>query len=99
MSDSWDDRRKAIEEGYFKKQNDAALARLKARTEAEAPRKSPVTGEDMIQETMMGVVIDRCPTTGGIYLDPGEFEQLLENFNENKEDDNFLGSILKVFKP
>ena len=36
MRDVWEDRRKVKEEEYFKKQNEAALAALKARPSASA---------------------------------------------------------------
>lgn len=76
MNDSWDDRRKAKEDEYFAKENLKALERLKTRTGSEI-RKSPITGEPMEQVTIMGVVVDRCPKSGGVWLDKGELEQLM----------------------
>ena len=76
-SDAIDERRKALEEDFFRKQNEEALQRLKAREE-DKPRLSPISGEPMEQLTIMGVVVDRCPTSKGIWLDDGELEQLLE---------------------
>lgn len=78
MSDSWDERRRAQEEGYFDKANKEALARL-AQKQAQGQRMSPATGKPMEQLTVMGVVIDRCPETGGIWLDSGELEQIAKN--------------------
>jgi Zn-finger nucleic acid-binding protein len=82
MSNSWDDMRRAKEESYFDKKNREALERLAqkqaAQNQGEAARKSPITGEAMLQEVIHGVVIDRCPTSGGVWLDAGELEQLLE---------------------
>ena len=83
MTDSWDARRKAQEEQYFKKQNEEALNRLKGRETSKRP--SPITGEPMDQITLMGVVVDRCPTSGGIWLDAGELEQILNGAKQHKE--------------
>ena len=81
MSDSWDERRKAQEDGYFDKVNKEALARL-AKRNADAARISPVSGKPMEQVTIMGVVADRCVESGGIWLDAGELEQILKNAHE-----------------
>ncbi|MBX7145404.1 MAG: zf-TFIIB domain-containing protein [Oligoflexia bacterium] len=75
-SDSWDEMRRAKEEQYFQNQNKEALNRLKAR--GSGARKSPITGEPMEQLTLHGVVVDRCPSSGGIWLDKGELEEILK---------------------
>jgi Zn-finger nucleic acid-binding protein len=77
MSDSWDERRRAQEDGYFESLNKQALARL-ATKKGQAARPSPVTGKPMEVITVMGVVIDRCVDSGGLWLDAGELEQLIE---------------------
>ena len=77
MSNAWDERRKALEEEYFEKKNREALVRL-ASKKSDQPRLSPITGEPMEQIVLDGVVIDRCQTSGGIWLDAGELEQLLD---------------------
>ena len=99
MSDSFNERRKAQEEEFFKKQNEAALKRLQER-EAEKPRVSPVSGEPMEQIQYMGVVIDKCPASGGIWLDEGELEQIIEavQHKEGADKDSFLGSLLDMVK-
>ncbi|RIL06267.1 MAG: hypothetical protein DCC75_10985 [Proteobacteria bacterium] len=54
------------------------MARLKARKGSEK-RLSPITGEPMEQLTLMGVVIDRCPSSGGVWLDAGELEEIIKS--------------------
>ncbi len=76
MSDAWDDMRRAKEEEYFGKENKAALDRISAR-KADKPRLCPVNGASLKQEVTMGIVIDKCPDCGGVWLDNGELEQLL----------------------
>ncbi len=75
MTNSWDDRRRALEEAYFEKQNNEALARLKARIKTE--RLCPVDKELLSEETFMGVVIDRCKKCNGVWLDAGEMDLLI----------------------
>ena len=85
MTNSWDDMRKAKEDDYFHRKNQAALERLAAKKE-DKPRLSPITGEPMEQVVVHGVVVDRCPTSKGIWLDAGELEQLLEGSKPGADD-------------
>ncbi|MCB0354078.1 MAG: zf-TFIIB domain-containing protein [Bdellovibrionales bacterium] len=83
MTDSFTKRGQALEEEYFLKKNQEALQRINER-DKEKPRLSPITGEPMEQLTIMGVVIDRCPTSKGIWLDAGELEEILEASKTNE---------------
>lgn len=85
MSDSWKEREKALEDQYFDKLNKAALSRL----QNKEARRSPITGDPMEQITVLGVNVDRCKTSGGIWLDAGELEEIL---NKSKEKDNPAGN-------
>ena len=82
MSDSFDDRRRALEDSYFDALNKQALARVAARQGLPA-RKSPVNGKPMNPVTVMGVVIDVCVDSGGVWLDAGELGQLLQTATTN----------------
>lgn len=83
MSDeAWKRRQQALEEGYFQKLNQEALERLQERDE-QKPRLSPISGEPMEQETFMGVVIDRCKQSGGIWLDAGELDQIISHLKDD----------------
>ena len=98
MGDSWDDRRKAQEEGYFEALNKQALARL-AQKRTQPARLSPITGSPMEQITIMGVVADRCLTSGGIWLDHGELEQILVSAKDSKASLNDFVGTLPALKP
>ena len=98
MSDSWDDRRKAQEDGYFEALNKQALARL-AQKRTQPARLSPITGSPMEQITIMGVVAERCVASGGIWLDQGELEQILVSAKDsNASLKDFVG-IIPALKP
>jgi len=77
MSDSWDDMRRAKEEQYFQEQNNAALERLKSQT--SNVKKSPITGKPMKQVAEYGVILDLCEDSGGVWLDKGELEKIIEH--------------------
>lgn len=88
-------------EEYFNKKNIEALKRYRARLEENKPRLSPVTGEPMVQESIMGIVVDRCPTTKGIWLDAGELEEILDAVKNTlmEEEDSMLTKFFSsVFK-
>jgi Zn-finger nucleic acid-binding protein len=92
MNDSWDDRRRAQEESYFDKQNKEALARIKDGT--RKPRLSPISGEAMTEVVIDGVTVDKCPKSGGIWLDAGELEEILKRASDRGGKD---GEWLKTF--
>jgi Zn-finger nucleic acid-binding protein len=97
-NDVFDERRRALEDQYFERENRVALERLQKR--GSGVRKSPITGEPMEAVTMMGVVVDRCPTSGGIYLDAGELEMLLKaavEKNEAHQEPQFLKFVKDLF--
>ena len=100
MSDAWKEREKAQEGAYFEKQEQEALKRLKEGGNNRR-RPSPVTGEPMEQIVIDGVNVDRCPKSGGIWLDAGELEQILKNHNQVKAQSvSWLGDFLtKLTKP
>ena len=98
MSDSWDERRRAQEEGYFENLNKQAMARL-ALKRTQPARLSPVTGKPLEQITIMGTVVDRCVDSGGIWLDNGELEQIISAAKDSKASlGDFVGT-LPTLKP
>ena len=83
------------EEEYFQRKNKEVLERLAAKRK-EKPRPSPITGEPMIQEVINGVVVDRCKKSGGVWLDAGELEQLIEYAKKEERAAN-RGWLSKLF--
>lgn len=43
---------------------------------------SPIDGSPMKQINRFGIEIDVCPTTGGVWLDKGELEKLMQMIRE-----------------
>ncbi|HMO02509.1 MAG TPA: zf-TFIIB domain-containing protein [Oligoflexia bacterium] len=86
MSDSFEERRKALEDQFFAKQNEEALKKLKEKKERIRP--SPITGKPMKQIEFMGVTIDQCEDSKGVWLDAGELEQIIKNASKKSGSDN-----------
>jgi Zn-finger nucleic acid-binding protein len=45
-------------------------------------RNSPITGKPMNQDRVLDVAIDRCPDSGGIWLDGSELAKLLKSSHQ-----------------
>ena len=96
MANKWDERKKAQEDQYFVKKEREQLAKLKAKQEAEAKEaakqaaymKCPKCGESLKERSFQKIEIDQCTGCGGIWLDPGELEQVAE-----KEGGSWLGKF------
>jgi Zn-finger nucleic acid-binding protein len=54
-------------------------------------KPSPITGKPMNQDKVLGVAIDRCPDSGGIWLDAAELQRLIDSSHQT------LGSGIKDF--
>ena len=48
---------------------------------------SPIDGSPMRQINRFGIELDICPTSGGVWLDKGELEKLINFIKENAEED------------
>lgn len=48
---------------------------------------SPIDGSPMKQINRFGIELDVCPSTGGVWLDKGELEKLINFIKESAEED------------
>jgi DnaJ-class molecular chaperone len=84
MSGVWDDRKKSLEEEYFRRKEQEALEKMRAQreaegraAEAEAARINCPKCDGMLTEiTHDGIQIDQCDKCNGVWLDAGELERL-----------------------
>ena len=84
MSDIFDDRKKALEEEYFRRKEREAIEKLRAkmtaeeqaRVEAAAALQCPKC-DGLLQAVMFeGIEIDTCDKCGGVWLDANELNAL-----------------------
>ncbi|HYP00959.1 MAG TPA: zf-TFIIB domain-containing protein [Pyrinomonadaceae bacterium] len=83
MSEIFDERRKALEDEYFRRKERETLDKLREQLAAEAAasghaagRLCPLGHGTLLEEARGSVVIDRCEKCGGIWLDQGELEEV-----------------------
>ena len=86
MANGTDDRPRNLEEEYFHRRNQEAIAKLrekmKVAEEAKAAglssMKCPRCSGSLKESNFEGVMIDTCENCSGVWLDPGEFGQLVQ---------------------
>ncbi len=87
MTDSMDDRRKALEEDYFRRREQEALQKLREKMQSETSAAAteaaanetfscPKCDGTLVEVGFENLQIDRCDTCGGVWLDTGELETL-----------------------
>ena len=84
MADAMDERRRGLEEEYFRRKDREAIEKLRAKMqvaeEAKAAglssMKCPRCDGSLKESKFEEVLIDTCDKCGGVWLDSGELEQL-----------------------
>lgn len=94
MSDSWEERQRGMEEGYFKQKDNELIAKMRAKLNVEKAAEGVKTFDcpkcDGRLETgkFDSVEIDLCSKCGGIWLDAGEMQQIAK-----KDDKSWFGKM------
>lgn len=86
MSNSWNGREKALEDGYFNQRDKELIAKMRAKTSvAEHPKgyDCPKCSGKLQTGNFEKVQVDICDQCGGVWLDAGETNQLLHKENES----------------
>jgi len=83
MVDIWKERKKALENEYFYKQEKEKIQRMKEEAREQLIRdlcknRCPKCGSKIEAMTFRGVPLDRCPDCGGIWLGPRDLKILSE---------------------
>ena len=89
MADIFDERRRGLEEEYFRRKDKESLERLREaiREDARTRGMGPVTmgcprcDGKLHTDVYDEVEINRCDNCGGIWLDAGELEHIINNEN------------------
>lgn len=84
MANPLEDRKKGLEEEYFRRKEQEALEKLRQRSVPEAPApqtettlpRCPKCGETLEEILFQEIMVDRCPGCQGVWLDSGELERL-----------------------
>jgi hypothetical protein len=97
VTDIFDERRRGLEEEYFRRRDKESLDKLRAALAEEAGEgvvtmSCPRCDGRLHQRTFDDVNIDQCDRCHGIWLDSGELEQIVGQ-------ESGPGRWLKVFWP
>ena len=84
MANGMDERRKGLEEEYFRRKDQEAIEKLRAKMKVAAEAKAAGTSSmqcprcdgTLKENSFEDVLIDTCDKCGGVWLDSGELEQL-----------------------
>ena len=96
MPDSWDDRKRALEEDYFHRKEKEAVERMRAKRATEgasAGLQCPKCDGRLMEIDYEVVKIDRCEKCNGVWLDSGELEQLTKQEDGGGFLSRMFGSI------
>ncbi len=81
MKNIWEEREKALENGYFLKLEQEKIEKLRDAAREKMVRelchnRCPKCGEQIEPLTFRGVPLDKCPGCGGIWLGPKDLQIL-----------------------
>jgi len=84
MSKGMDERRRGLEEDYFRKKDQEAIEKLREKMKVAEEAKAAGTSSmrcprcdgSLAESKFEEVFIDTCDKCGGVWLDSGELEQL-----------------------
>jgi rRNA maturation protein Nop10 len=83
MTDTWDERRKALENQYFQKIDAKLIEQMRHESREELTRalcrnRCPKCGDQIQPMEFRGVPLDKCPSCGGVWLGPNDLQILSE---------------------
>ena len=84
MSNPMDERRRGLEEEYFRRKDQEAIEKLREKMKVAEEAKAAGTSSmrcprcdgSLTESKFEEVLIDTCDKCGGVWLDSGELEQL-----------------------
>lgn len=86
MSDAMEERGRALENEYFRRQEQELIQKMKEKMAAENESRSlpdcPKCEGKLIEVPFENLQIDLCDNCGGAWLDAGELEQLTKEENK-----------------
>jgi uncharacterized protein len=83
MSNIWDERKKALENEYFQRQEREKIEKLRKAAQMEQEQNAchnrcPKCGQQLEAMNFREVPLDKCPDCGGVWLGPKDLQILAE---------------------
>lgn len=91
MANTWDERGKSIEEGYFRQKDNELIEKMRGKISAESTTEAyncPKCTGKLLSGNFEKIQIDICDTCGGVWLDAGELQQIT-----HKDDHGFFNRL------
>ena len=85
MDNSWDERGRAMEDGYFRQRDNEIVEKLRAKINSGGQTETAATVQTfncpkctgkLVTGNFENVQIDVCDNCGGVWLDAGELQQI-----------------------
>ena len=73
------------------------MIEAKVKAAKEQVRKCPIDQADMGKEIILNLVVDRCPSCRGVWLDGGELEQMKGSIEAGLAQDLIRGMSFRAF--
>lgn len=95
MANAWDERKKALENEYFHRDEIAKIEKMRTETKEKLIRelckdRCPKCGEPIVAMTFRDVPLDKCMGCGGVWLGPKDLQMLSEKDHRTWFDRWFL---------
>ncbi len=73
------------------------MIEAKMKAALELTRQCPIDQADMRKEIILNLVVDRCPSCGGVWLDGGELETMKGSIEAGLAQDMIRGMSFSLF--
>ena len=84
MADSWEERKKGLEEEYFRQKDNELILKMREKISARDQMQNyscPKCDGSLQTGNFENVQIDICNKCGGVWLDAGELQQIIGEDN------------------
>lgn len=86
MNDAWEERERALEEGYFIQKDHELIAKMKSRLAAQKSENDyecPKCDGKLHTGKFENVQVEICDKCSGVWLDSGELQQIMHKDKES----------------
>lgn len=98
MASDLEDRGQALENEYFRRQEQELIAKMKEKLQAEGSKnlelKCPKCDGSLHETDMEDVKIDVCDKCTGVWLDPGELAQIMAKDDKGGASGGWFSRVL-----
>ena len=79
MSNAWEERKKALEEEYFRRKDREAIAGLRRQEQAATQKNCPDCGRELCEERFQNAQLLRCRGCGGVWVSEDALAEIVKD--------------------